>query len=150
MALVSYEYLNTKIGGSTTGFTEDGGVYITLNNNTGALSVKGTVVSASTAANGGARISPANNDQPIGVVVDNGVGLLQPMRIAVSGKAYILMKNGEAATRGYWVGVSDVAGRAYMTSDPPSTTEHMRELGHCIESVTAGTNKLALCVLHFN
>lgn len=150
MGLVSYEYLNTKLGGSSAGFSADGGIYITLINNTGGLSVKGTLVSACTTQDYCARITPASSDQPLGVILENGVGIGQPVKIAIAGKAYVLLKNGTAATRGNWVGVSDVAGRAYMSTDPSSTTEHWKEIGHCVESVTAGTNKLALCVLHFN
>jgi len=32
----------------------------------------------------------------------------------------------------------------------PELDEHMSEIGHCIESKTAGTNVLAKIIMHFN
>lgn len=68
----------------------------------------------------------------------------------VYGKAEVLLKNGLASNRGYWCGVSDVAGRMYQSSSVPSTTDHNREIGHSLESKTSGTNVLSLVQLHFN
>lgn len=144
------EQLFSGGGAGGSGFTADGGIYITLINNTGVITQKGTIVAASQLTNNAARIAPGNYDQPIGVIAEDGILIGQPVKVVVSGKAYVLLKDLTAATRGYWCGVSDIPGRMYQQTDPPSTTEHNREIGHCLESVTAGVNKLALCVLHFN
>ena len=147
---VSLEYLNTVIGGGATGFTVEGGIYITVINATGSNSVKGTIVSTSTATDDAVMITPANSIMPIGVIYENGIATGQPVKVAISGKAYVLMKNGQSATRGFWVGCSDNAGRAYMIVDPPSTSLHSSEIGHSLETKTSGTNVLALIDLHFN
>ena len=137
-------------GGGATGFTIEGGLYVTLINGTGAASVKGTVVVASTAIDKAVRIAPANSDMPMGVIYDNGVANGGNVKVVVCGNAETLLKNGQAASRGFWCGISDVAGRMYQVVNPPSTTEHNRELGHSLETKASGTNVLALVNLHWN
>ena len=137
-------------GGGLSGFTPEGGLYVTYTNNTGTASVKGTVVVASTTINRAVSIAPANSDMPIGVIYDNGVANGQPVKVIVCGNAETLLKNGQAASRGFWCGVADVAGRMHQQSSPPSTTEHSREVGHCLQTVAAGVDKLALIGVHFN
>jgi hypothetical protein len=62
-----------------------------------------------------------------------------------------MLKNSTSSVCGYFVGVSDTAGRAEAASAAPTgTTEHFREMGHCLESKSSGTSILAKCVLHFN
>ena len=149
--LASRSYVNSKIsGGGTTGFTPEGGVYSTLINNTGAVSVKGTIVSASLAVDKAVSIAPVNSDMPMRIIYESGIANGQAVKVIFAGCAEVLMKNGLAATRGFWCGVSDVAGRMYQSSSPPSTTEHSREIGHCLETKASGTNVLALIDLHFN
>lgn len=147
---VSLEYLNSRIGGNDIGFTADGGMYITLINATGSPSVKGTIVATSNTTDNAARLAPANAIYPIGAIVDSGVPVGRLMKVAIAGKAYVLLKNGEEAKHGHWCGVSDVAGRVYQRTDPPSTTDHSREVGHSLESKASGTNVLCLVNLHFN
>jgi hypothetical protein len=61
-----------------------------------------------------------------------------------------------APTIGYWVGNSDAAnGRAQVRATLPDNSGpgidiHNREIGHCVDTVPAGTNVLARVVLHFN
>ena len=144
---ISLEYLETilPVTSSGTGISAEGGLYITLINDTGSASVKGSVVRASTSIDNGFILAPAGSDEPLGVVLESGIANGSPTKVVVSGKAYCLIQDGLSATRGYWVGISNtVAGRVDFLVDPPST------VGHCVESVTSGTNKLALCVLHFN
>ena len=135
----------------TSNVTEDGGMFILLANKTGAVSVKGTII---VAADMGVSIAPADTFVPFGIIAEDGIAINGLVKVVVSGLAYVLLKNGEASFAGSWVGVSDVAGRAYLPSkpstEPPSTTEHSREIGHCLQTVTAGTNKLALIGVHFN
>ena len=147
---VSLEYLNAIIGGGATGFTPEGGLYVTYINNTGAASVKGTVVVASSAVNKAVSIAPANSDMPMGVIYENGVANGGNVKVIVSGNAETLLKNGQAASRGFWCGCSDVSGRMYQQASVPSTTDHNRELGHSLETKASGTNVLALVNLHWN
>ena len=148
---VTLEYLNTVLpSGGNIGFTVDGGIFITVINNTGTTSVKGSIVSASPTVDNAVILAPANYIQALGVVFEDGIANGSPMKVVVSGKAYVLMKNGQAATRAYWVGVSDTVARAYMLVDPSSVTIHNSEIGHSLETKTSGTNVLALINLHFN
>ena len=136
--------------------TADGGYAIELINDTGEFSVRGTVVQASTNVDGGFQVAGADSAIPIGIVYDSDVAHGSLCRVIVSGQADVLLKDDTPAIRGNWVGVSDVAGRAWAGggihpgTNPPAQAEHNRELGHCLQSVTAGTNKLARIVLHFN
>lgn len=147
--VVSYGLLTSKIGSGTNGFTSEGGMYETFINNTGT-SVKGTIVSASTSVNNAVDIAPANYQMPIGVIYQSGIANGSNVKVVVYGKADVLLKDGEAAVRGYWCGVSDNAGRMYQQSSAPGTTEHNREIGHSLNSVTGGTNVLSLIQMHFN
>ena len=149
--LVSKSYLNSKLpSGGASGFTVEGGIYSTLINATGAVSVKGTIVAASTTVDKAVSIAPVNSDMPMRIMYEDGVADGQPVKVVFAGCVEVLLKNGLAASRGFWCGVSDVAGRMYQRSSPPSTTEHSREIGHCLESKASGTNVLALVDLHFN
>ena len=69
----------------------------------------------------------------------------------------MLLQDGTASTRGYWVRTSTTtAGRADATNvAPPGGTvsaleEHLKEIGHCLETKGSGTDVLAKCILHFN
>lgn len=131
------------------GFTVDGGIYETFINNTG-VSVKGTIVVASTNLSNAVDIAPANSSMPIGVIYEDDIANGSPVKVVVYGKAQVLLKNGEASTNGYWCGVSDVPGRMYQLSSVPSTAEHNREIGHSIESKVTETDVLSYIQLHFN
>lgn len=146
---VSLEYLNSRIGSGTNGFTPEGGLYVTFINNTGT-SVKGTVVIASNTIYNGVDIAPANSTMPIGVIYENGISNGQPVKVVICGKAQVLLKNGESSNNGYWCGVSDVPGRMYQQSSVPDTVSHNREIGHSLETKTGGTNVLSLVQIHFN
>lgn len=146
---VSLEYLNTRISDGTMGYTVEGGFYQTFINATGAASVKGTVVTASTSVDNAVMVAPVYSQMPIGVIYDNGVANGQPVRVVTYGKAQVLLKNGQSSVRGYWAGLTDVAGRMYQEPSP-STTEHFTEVGHSLESKSSGTNVLSLIQLHFN
>lgn len=151
---VSYDLFNTKLGtGNIIGFTSEGGIYETFINNignTGDLSVKGTIVVASTSVDNAVDIAPANSQMPIGVIYESGIAKGSLVKVVVYGKAQVLLKDGESATRGYWAGVSDVAGRMYQASTAPSTTEHNREIGHSLATTASGENVLSYVQMHFN
>ena len=49
------------------------------------------------------------------------------------------------------VGAADVAGRADATSaTPPAAPTHFEEIGHCLQTISGGTDVLCRVVLHFN
>lgn len=146
--VVSLELFKNRLGTGSIGFTQEGGMYETFINNTG-VSVKGTIVVASTTINNGVDIAPANSEMFIGVIYENGILNGLPVKVVVYGKAEVLLKNTLASTRGYWCGVSDVTGRMYQMSLVPAA-EHNREIGHSLESKTAGTNVLSLVQIHTN
>ena len=147
--VVSYDLLNSKLANGMSGFTSDGGYYETFVNNTGT-SVQGTIVVASTSVYNGVDIAPANAEFPIGVIYETGITNGGNVKVVVSGKALVLLKNTVASTLGYWCGVSDTAGRMYQSATVPSTIEHNREIGHSLQSEVGGTNVLSLVQIHFN
>lgn len=147
--VVSYDLYYSRFGSSGTGITSEGGLYETFINNTGT-SVKGTIVIASTTVNNAVDTAPANTEMAIGSIYESGVANGSSIKVVVYGKAQVLLKNTASATRGYWCGVSDTNGRMYQAATAPSTTEHFREIGHSLQTVTGGTDVLALIQMHFN
>jgi len=133
-------------------FTEEGGFAILLTNKTGAASVKGTIVEADTTTDNAFKASAASSDDPIGIVYEAGVADGSECWVVIYGIAEVLLKDTTASTRGYWVMTSDAAGRADATNAAPPgfVASHFQEIGHCIESKTAGTDVLAKIVMHFN
>jgi hypothetical protein len=143
-------YLNGRPYTESFGVTKDGTRYDVLINKTGAPSVKGSVVRASPTTDDAFQLAPAGAVDPIGVVLDIGVPDGAHCRVATSGKAQVLLQNGVAATRAYWIETSSTtAGRASMLAAPSATT-HWDELGHCLENKVAGVDVLAWAMIHFN
>lgn len=143
---------------NTMAITDDGGVAFKFVNKTGAASVKGTVLEIydDTAVDNAVDICAADAIDYMGVMYSAGVADGSEVWVVTEGKAYVLLKDSTAATRDYWVVMSDTAGRADATNAaPPGGTvqaleAHMGEMGHALENVTAGTDELALIVLHKN
>lgn len=139
---------------ATVKHTAEGGIAVRLVNATGAASVKGSIVSAGTGTDG-TFLLQAEEFDAMGVVYESGVANGQPCWVVVCGIAEVLLKDGTAATRGSWTKAADTDGRAEVTTPPVgvgalATSEHFREVGHCIQSAPAGVNVLAKVVLHFN
>lgn len=139
------------------GMTPEGGVAIKLVNKSGVNSVKGRMVEASTAQDNAYDLTGAEDFQPIGVEYESGVADGSECWVVIYGIAEVLLEDGTASTHGYWVKTSDTqAGRADASNAaPPGGTvtaleEHMREVGHCLEDKTSGTDVLAKIVMHFN
>ena len=142
----------TAIFASTS--TPEGGSTFTLTNGTGSASVKGSVVSASTSADS-SFILQTNQYDAIGIVYESGIANGQPCRVVYSGIAEVLFEDGVAPVRGYWVQAHTTDGRATNLTEPSgggfvNSNEHFKEIGHCLESKSAGTDVLAKCVVHFN
>jgi len=145
---VSYELFASRLPSGGNGFTPEGGMYETFVNNTGT-SVKGTVVVASTTVANAVDIAPADTEMPIGVIYESGIANGSNVKVVTYGKAEVLLKNTVASLLGYWCGVSDTAGRMFQNPTPSPIT-HQREIGHSLQTISAGTNVLSLVQLHFN
>jgi hypothetical protein len=135
-------------------FTPEGGLAVLLTNKTGAASVKGTVVTTSTTQDNAFSTETAEFEAA-GIVYDSGVADGAECWVVVSGIAEVLIKDGTAATRGFWTRCADTDGRAEPTAAPTGigaldVAEHFKEIGHCLESKAAGTDVLAKVLLHFN
>lgn len=148
---ISYEYYKKQFSNEENGITAEGGFYITLLNNTGAPSVKGSLVTASSTANS-AKLTPSSGSNAIGVVYEDGIAVGAPMKVVISGKAQVLLKDGESSTSGYWCGVSSVDGRIYQLSSIPilSLLDFSKGIGYALENKSSGTNVLAMVSLRFN
>jgi len=130
--------------------TPEGGFAILRINKTGAPSVKGQSVSASTATAKAVMTTPANGDMPIGVMYEAGIPDGGLCWVVTYGLTEVLFKNTVAPILGGIIFSSDVAGRVDCAATVPNATFHNREHGHCFEAKTGGTNVLAECQLHFN
>jgi len=145
-------------GNNMGAFNERGGLMVRLINKTGAASVKGVIVELSSATDFAIMEATAGGPDPIGVVYEDGIADGDSVWVVYSGPAQVLLKDGTAATREYWGALSDdTAGRADFTTAAPSggtvnelRTHLEREIGHVMESQSAGTDVLCWCFLHFN
>jgi len=84
----------------------------------------------------------------MGIMYDNDVPDGDSCWVVVQGIAEVLLQD--------WAKVSDTQnGRADITNLlPPGGTivaleDHLSEIGHCLESKTAGVDVLAKCMIHF-
>jgi hypothetical protein len=135
--------------------TDTGGFAVQLVNETGAPSIRGTLVRAGT-TNYSFTSTIANDDKTIGVVRQENVPSGQPCWVLVYGIAEVLLENGTTSTAGYWCRTSKTAsGRAIMNLvEPPgggsgALKNRTYGIGHCIETKPAGTNVFAKCVIRF-
>lgn len=157
--LKQYDGQQTKwvsVGSAKAFFTVEGGLAVLLINKTGGASVKGSLVEASTAQDSSFALTGVSDHMPIGAVYESGIADGDPCFVVVAGVAEVLLENTTASTHGNWVYTSATGGRANATlaAPPgggiPELEEHMREIGHCLESKGAGTDVLAKILMHFN
>ena len=144
--------------GGRTGLTVEGALVCQMLNQTGGASVKGTVVepNAGAVADRGVKSITADDPDPVGIVYESGIADGSLMWVVVSGMAQVLLQDSTAGTRGNWSRVSETqAGRVDSTNAAPpgggvtELDEHVRELGHCAETVGAGTDVLCWHHVHF-
>lgn len=148
--VVSYELFNTRFPSGTNGFTSEGGMYQTFINDTGADSEKGTIVIASTDTDNAVKVAPAGTDMPIGIIYESDIAQDELVKVVTYGKAEVLLVDGQASIHGNWCGVSStVNGRMFQDATPP-TGVHFQEIGHSLQSISSGTDVLALVQIHFN
>ncbi len=125
-------------------------------NNTGSATVKGTLVKFDTAVDKAVILTAGDDHECIGTFAEDDIADGLETFIIVDGSSLFLLKDATAATRGNWIKTSDVAGRADASlAAPPlggvaQLDEHMQEIGHCCESIGAGTDILVEGLLSFN
>ena len=133
--------------------TGERGFLLKMKNKTGANSVKGSVVSASSGTDNAFGLQ-SNEFDAFGVVQEAGIADGSDCWVWVNGSvAQVLFKDSEAATRAYVALAADTDGRALCVAVPtsnPVVAEHFKEIGHVLETKDGGTDVLVLCHLHFN
>lgn len=135
--------------------THEGGLAVWFQNRTGGPTVKGTLITMGTAPSS-VVVCPKTIPKCCGVILDSGVPESEFVRVVIAGVAYVLVEDGLGPTVGNWVGLSSVTdGRAQFQATLPDNSGagidlHNREIGHCVDTVPAGTDVLARVVLHFN
>ncbi|MCK9203552.1 MAG: hypothetical protein M0P58_03825 [Bacteroidales bacterium] len=129
-------------------FTPLGGMALKMINKTGAITVKGQIVSPSPTTENGFILASASSVNPVGVVFEAGIEDGSACWIVVSGVAEVLLADTQPAAMGYEVQISSTSGRAETKiSDLTSTAI---EIGHCIQSVSGGADQKVKVILHFN
>lgn len=143
--------------GQTIRATPEGGLARRYINKTGSISVRGTLLELSGTVPFAVNIVGADEPHPMGVMEEDNIPDGAECWVVYSGPAYILLEDGTSTAPNYWAKVSaNVAGRCDASNPlPPGGTVqalegHMKEVGHSMETVTSGTNKLALIHTHFN
>ena len=129
--------------------TAIGGYAIKLTNKTGSNSVAGQLVTVYTATSvdDAFRLSDANGDNNIGIVLDSGVADGSDTWVVTGGIADVLMDSGGSA-RGDRIISSATAGSADVWNVGGAVATHFLEIGHCLETRTGAG--LARCIIHFN
>lgn len=133
--------------------TAGGGYAVRMVNDTGAATIKGTLVEASSSVKKGCSVAAAAAIDPIGVIFDAGVADGDSCWVVVIGLCQALMEDATDGTMNNWVGSSTTqAGRVDCTdASPPNATRHFEENGHCMETTTgAGDDVLCWISPHWN
>jgi len=145
-------YVSDQIETTKIHITPQGGFAVKLMNQTGATLKHGTAVSASP-SHDESIVPQASEYDCVGAVYmdipDGGYGW-----VVTTGIAEFLLKDSTSSTRGYWAKAADTDGRIVVTTAPSgigalTTAEHFREIGHCLETKSAGTDVLVKVLLHF-
>lgn len=135
--------------------TPVGGLAIKMINKTGAASVKGDVVHASSTTNNGVSLIVKDIPDPFGVIWSDGVPDGGYIYVVIAGIAEVNFIGD--TTRGYLARGFLTADAGYISgkalaeavpSSPFATDKHFYEIGHVIESRTGAG--LAKIIMHFN
>ncbi|NIO75603.1 MAG: hypothetical protein GTN69_06915 [Armatimonadetes bacterium] len=142
-------------------FHPQGSFDMLMINDTGAVSVPGTLVSVSTATDFAVRVNPAQRVDVTMVVHSPNVPVGGEIWCTLFGRCQVLLADSTGTTTGNWVRRhATIDGRADGTATqqpdegnpevyPTSTRKHLFGLGRALETVTAGTDKLAwIMMLH--
>jgi len=134
------------------GISPLGGLCSMLTNKTGSATVAGKLVHPHT-NDLSFETAEADDVDCLGAVLDAGVADGDEAWIVVAGFANVLLKDNTAGTAGNWVAASDEAGYADATNaSPAAAPAHFKEIGHCLESISAGgegTHQMCQIMLHF-
>ena len=134
----SYPSPKTKI-------TSIGGYAVLLTNETGAVSVAGELVKASTGTADAVASAAGGELMAIGAFLDDSVAEHAEAWIVQSGIADV-----KADGTGWGLGdriVTSGTAKRGAANNNPAVAVHFQEIGHAIE--TAGANENARCVIHF-
>lgn len=102
-----------------------------------------------TGSDGNVWKNPVNGDFPMGTLYDPTAVAGNEVWVTVAGIGYALADTGNAPARGQIVVSSSATrGLGSQSTTVPAITEHVREVGHFIESGVANTP--ARIILHFN
>jgi len=129
--------------------TREGGLAVRLINETGAVSVKGSLVEPHT-NDRSFELTDGDCTECFGAVYEDGIAEGAECLVVFGGRVQVLLKDATASTTKNWVKTSDVAGRADATgASPAAAPQHFQEVGHCIETKAADTDVLAYIMMHF-
>ena len=140
---MALQYIGTdKAAIGTDAATGERGFLVKYVHRTGGASVKGSIVSVSTAADSEV-ILTANEYDAIGVVQQAGIAEGSEMWVWINGSvAEVLYKENTASTHGNILLADAVDGRGSDVANPgtglPATDTHFKECGHVLESIAAG------------
>jgi hypothetical protein len=134
--------------------TAERGLLIKFINRTGASSVKGLLISASTTTDKEV-IKQINEYDCFGIIQEAGVAEGSEMWCWMNGSVcQVMFKDGVTPAHGEVAMCADTDGRADRFANPgsglPAIDTHLKEIGHIMESKSSGTDVLALVCLHFN
>lgn len=145
---LTFRLLGTPV--SNTKITNEGGIAVRMLNKTGANSVKGSCVQISDTTDNGFKLTVTGGFTAIGFVYESGIADGSLCWVVVTGIAEVLIEDSVATVRGdILIPSGTVAGRV-MPQALPTSAQHFQEVGHPIESKSAGTNVLAKITIHFN
>ncbi len=136
---------DTEVLGPKVKLTVIGGVAIKLTNKTGANTVAGQIVKASTTIDDAFVLAGVNELQAIGIILDSGIPDGSEAWVVEGGIADVLVV-AAGCVRGDRLITGAIGGFAAV-NNAPAVAVHFQEIGHSIES-RAGAG-LARCVLHF-
>lgn len=135
--------------------TPEGGIAVKLINKTGVNTVKGMVVTTSSAYDMGVRLITINIPTPIGVFYESGAADGEETWVVISGVADVMFVSDTTRgnlARGFITGEATYEeGKALAEAVPTSpfaSDKHFYEMGHLLESRTGPG--LAKVVMHFN
>lgn len=126
-------------------------------NDTGDVSVRGTVVRCSLLVDLAIDITVADEEEAVGSILKSGIPDGELVPVGHGGVIPVLLQDGTGCTRSNWCRTSITdPGRADGTlAAPPgggvaNLDKHMKELGHCFESKGSGTDVICLIITHQN
>jgi len=127
--------------------TSLGGYCVQMTNGTGSNSIKGTVVRQYASEDDKFAVCETSNQAKwFGVVAESGVANGDPCWVVIFGIAEVLLRDTTAAYAGRFA-VASSATDGRIESNSSADADESINLGVCVNSVTAGTDKLCKVLL---